>query len=413
MQQLPTAWAVEGRGYPLDLHKHTKPHLVIGPGAYIHPMILAREIQMVNDALGEDIRSRLSVDYRCGYHSELHTERSLQSGRHHSMGATGKGCSEAVIDKIRGRGKGGIGLFTDWLNSMHGAQLPAEQAWMVGMLQGLDICDTSLRLNNAWDSGATLLVEGTQGTLLDLHLGPHPFTTHKQTQVGSWLAEAGLSASLPIEVALVARTYPIRVAGNSGPLPQEIGWPELARTINLRLSRAGRPPIVAEEALLEFEQQCFKVGDAWWRSNRCTHNHEDGPEALWQIEKWEDWHRAECPEYVSELHREALAGCSAETKFELAKLFEMTTVTNKLRRVAELDRITLAYSVMLNRPAYLVMTFMNYLFPEAWDQDWDEMKDNSRSAIEDYCSSLGQEVGAEVRYISTGARTHHVMEVDA
>ncbi len=95
MQQLPTGW--------------TNPNttLVIGAGALIDPEILHREVKMVSDATGRDVRTRLLIDYRCGLHTSAHAHRSKESNRHHAIGATGKGCSEALMDRIRLRGSGG------------------------------------------------------------------------------------------------------------------------------------------------------------------------------------------------------------------------------------------------------------------------------------------------------------------
>lgn len=205
MQQLPVSWV------------RPECMLVLGPGAYIHPEILEREIGWINDAIpGQDVRDRLLIDFNCGLHTPEHTERARIDNRHAKIGATGKGCSQAVVDKILGRGNGGR-LFAD--------QYRMAPAW------SHCFADTVRTINEWFDNGDQLLIEGTQGTMLDLHLGPYPYTTHKQTQAASWMAEAGLSCTLPTDLWLVMRTFPIRVAGNSGPLPNEITWAELAREV--------------------------------------------------------------------------------------------------------------------------------------------------------------------------------------
>lgn len=406
MQQLPTGWAV-----PDQLGKN----LVIGPGAYIHPEILAREIALINEVTGRDVRDFLSIDYRCGLHMPYHTKRSSESGRHHSMGATGKGCSEAVMDKIRNRGfKNRPRLFTDYLAVEHKEIMRGSGPSDMTLLDGLNICDTAQFVNTAYDAGATVLVEGTQGTMLDLHLGPYPYTTHKQTQVGNWMAEAGLSPSLPVEVALVARTFPIRVAGNSGPLPNEIGWPELVSGINGRLTELGLPPRVAHESIRLFEEACELEAHKFWTKGKSPAGGRDDFD--WKIEEWSQAMRADTPrntEFVSELHKLALDSLPRVVVEDLCRVFEMTTVTNKLRRVARLDMDSLRYSVMLNRPAYVVMTFINYLFPETWDLGWDEMPKASATEIEAWTEAAGRELGTEIRYVSTGAKTEHVLEIGA
>lgn len=384
MQQLPTGWI------------RPETVLVIGPGAYIHPDVLLNEMKMLIDAMPHLIPwKRVMIDYRCGLHLPTHTERSTASGRHHSMGATGKGCSEAVIDKIRGRGDNPPKpLFQEWLSEELGkTHTPYE------ILRNLLFTDTAKLLNNSWDNGAKILIEGTQGTMLDLHLGPYPYTTHKQTQVGNWMAEAGLSPALPVEVCLVARTFPIRVAGNSGPMPREISWIDLANGINARLAAKGKGPRVEFEALRLFEDACQAVAEMSFKIDD------------YHIEAWPQEKREEYPVFVSELHKKALSNLPHGVVENLTRLFEMTTVTNKLRRIAELDMASLEQSIQLNRPAYLAMTFVNYLFPEVWDQEFLQMEAGSRKEVLQWVNDTESYLQTPIRYISTGAKTRHVLEI--
>ncbi len=393
MQQLPVAWV------------NPRTRLYLGPGAYIHPEILARELRQIQSATGHDVRPRLYVDYRCGLHLPQHTVKAQAANRHHKMGATGKGCSEAVVSKIRDRGTPEGQLFKTWLERARGsAQFEDEE-----LLYGLNFVDTVAELNACWDQGATILIEGTQGTLLDLHTGPYPYTTHKQTLPANWLAEAGLSPSLPVEVILVARTFPIRVAGNSGPMPGEIGWPTLAREINAKLAVHDLPPRVPECALQEFEVACMEVTAAYFTAVHPEIYSSIPLSQLAQIENWDAEVRDANRAFVSELHAKALAKLSPECVNELSALFELTTVTKKLRRLARLDLDTLKYSCMLNRPRSLALTFINYEFPEVWGQDWTTMSNRSAADISDYCQSLGRELGYPISYVSTGPETELVL----
>lgn len=391
MQQLPVGWVAPGA-----------PFLLIGPGAYIHPEILAREIGWIENALGT--LPPIKIDYRCGLHLPVHTERSAESGRHHSMGATGKGCSEAVIDKIRRRGSGGL-LFRDWMDTEWAEIQRGSGPHWSNALRNIEFIDVANNLNRAWDEGFKILIEGTQGTLLDLHLGPYPYTTHKQTQCGNWMAEAGLSPSLPVEICLVARTHPIRVAGNSGPMGQEISWVELANRINGRLADFQLPPRVQPSSLMAFLGAC-ETAAMMFEPGKAPQHYDT------LIETWYQEQREQFPEYVSELHRKALEMVPGIVRQDLQRLFEMTTVTNKLRRIAELDIDALKVSIQLNRPAYLAFTFVNYLFPETWDKDWDEMESMSHDDIHDWVVQMEHTLGTGIRYISTGAATDRVLEVN-
>jgi adenylosuccinate synthase len=78
-------------------------------------------------------------------------------------------------------------------------------------------------------SGVRVIVEGTQGFGLSvLHTPHYPYATSRDCSAAGALAEAGLSPRDVDEVVLVLRTFPIRVGGNSGPLPHEIDWETVA-----------------------------------------------------------------------------------------------------------------------------------------------------------------------------------------
>jgi adenylosuccinate synthase len=334
MQQIPCGWV------------NADTQLVIGPGAYIHPPTLFREIAMINEAMGGDVRDRLLIDSRCGTHLEEAEAASTLANRHHSIGATGKGCSEAIVNKIRNRN--------------NGARLFSE----INTADGIRFVDTVQLINRVLDDGASMLIEGTQGTHLDLHLGPYPYTTSRMTSAANWIAEAGLSPSLPYEVVLVCRTYPIRVAGNSGPMAGEIEWTDLARTINNKLSASGLPAKVSLVALLEFESCIEKAADIASTSGNGYRVPVVGHLLKTRLSRWTTAERNSYRAAASELHRDALAMCSQSTVTELRKLFEMTTVTKKLRRIAELNMDDLRVSVAINRPAWICLTFLDYVEPE-------------------------------------------------
>ena len=79
-------------------------------------------------------------------------------------------------------------------------------------------------LREAYEAGTQILVEGTQGTGLSLYHGPYPTVTSRDTTAAGCLAEAGISPARVRRIVMVCRTYPIRVAGTSGPMSHEITW---------------------------------------------------------------------------------------------------------------------------------------------------------------------------------------------
>lgn len=78
------------------------------------------------------------------------------------------------------------------------------------------------------DSCRNIVVEGTQGFGLSLYHSPYyPFTTSRDTTASGVCSEAGISPMSVTEIILVIRALPIRVSGNSGPLPNELTWDSL------------------------------------------------------------------------------------------------------------------------------------------------------------------------------------------
>jgi adenylosuccinate synthase len=67
---------------------------------------------------------------------------------------------------------------------------------------------------------------------------------------------------------------------------------------------------------------------------------------------------------LSELPTAALRSLPPETQKELSKLFEFTTVTRKLRRIGRLSLPRLREAVRINRPAWLAITFADYIIPK-------------------------------------------------
>lgn len=90
------------------------------------------------------------------------------------------------------------------------------------------ICDVNEFLHNEISCGREVLIEGTQGFgLSNLHSPYYPNTTSRDTTAAGFLAETGLSPFDVTHIIMVLRSYPIRVAGNSGPLPNETSWEDV------------------------------------------------------------------------------------------------------------------------------------------------------------------------------------------
>ena len=91
------------------------------------------------------------------------------------------------------------------------------------------VTDTAEFLYRAVNRDERVVAEGSQGFGLSVIHSPHfPFVTSRDTTAAGVLSEIGLSPLLVDDIALVIRAFPIRVPGNSGPLPSETSWEAIA-----------------------------------------------------------------------------------------------------------------------------------------------------------------------------------------
>lgn len=203
--------------------------LALGPGAVVDPHDLLEEIAKC------DVTSdRLSIDPHVMIIEAADKKREAALAR--SIGSTRSGTGSATARRLL-RGKS-VRLARD---------VPELQPY---------IRPTYGILERAYASGQRILLEGTQGSGLSLHHGPYPFVTSRDTNVAGCLAEAGIAPARVRKVILVVRTYPIRVAGKSGPLTTEITWEEIER-------RSGLSDLRAKE-LSSKTHRLRRVGEPEW-----------------------------------------------------------------------------------------------------------------------------------------------------
>lgn len=357
MCQIPVAWV------------NPDVQLVLGAGTYVEPEVLDQEIRDIQHA-GAEVRHRLLIDRRAYTHFRKFYADEV--GMHQRMGSTGHGCGAAIIDKIQR--KSSDNLFKN-----------------VGNKNEFVFADTAEVLNDALEAGENVLLEGTQGTLLDLHLGEHPHTTSRQTTASAWLTEAGLPP-VNVEVIMVLRTCPIRVAGSSGTLANETSWYELVKAMNLRRQARELPPLV-DPTVLE------KWGDAE-KEVAISLGLPALPHELFGSE------REKYGEVLSIFHSRVLDKMSAEEQRELKKVIEMTTVTKKVRRIARLDLGDVRQAAVLNHPSAIFLNFLNYRFPELWGATTLEgVAEGTLKEVKKYIADVEEAAKAPVKWVSTSATT--------
>jgi adenylosuccinate synthase len=93
------------------------------------------------------------------------------------------------------------------------------------------VADTSLLVDQALRRSERVLLEGAQGTLLDLDHGTYPFVTSSNPTAGAAATGIGIGPTRIDGVIGIAKAYVTRVG--EGPFPTEIEGPDQARVREL------------------------------------------------------------------------------------------------------------------------------------------------------------------------------------
>ena len=237
---------------------------VIGNGVVIDPAVLLQEMAGL-EARGVNT-SRLLISASAHlitpYHVTLDkvTERFLGKAK---IGTTGRGIGPTYMDKVARIGIRVQDLFDPSIlrQKVEGALVNKNQTLVkVFNRRELDVdaiteellqyaeplrpyvTDTALVLNNALDAGQTVLLEGGQGTLLDVDHGTYPFVTSSNPTAGGACTGSGIGPTRITRVIGILKAYTTRVG--SGPFPTELNdeWGERLRSVGGEVGvTTGRP----------------------------------------------------------------------------------------------------------------------------------------------------------------------------
>lgn len=202
-------------------NRHCQLH--IAAGSEIDIEVLLGEINAL-DAAGHQVTDRLSIHPSATILEFRHQERESRAGIVGRIGSTGKGIGAARADRI-----------------MRTAQTAGD---VTGVFKPFLSQPGPFDLDDA----GTVIIEGTQGYGLGLHTQFYPQVTSSDCRAIDFLGMAGISpwsSRVRLDVVVVARIYPIRVAGNSGPLKDETDWERLGldperTTVTNKVRRVGR-----------------------------------------------------------------------------------------------------------------------------------------------------------------------------
>ncbi len=215
---------------------------VIGNGVVIDPAVLLQEMRGLNEQ-GIDT-SKLIVSAGAHlitpYHVTLDkvTERFLGKAK---IGTTGRGIGPTYSDKIarlgirvqdlfdpsilRQKVEGALANKNQVLVKVYNRRGIDVEATVEQLLEFADVlrpyvADTALLLNNALDDDKVVLLEGGQGTLLDVDHGTYPFVTSSNPTAGGACTGSGIGPTRITSVVGILKAYTTRVG--SGPFPTEL-----------------------------------------------------------------------------------------------------------------------------------------------------------------------------------------------
>ncbi|GAA9931744.1 adenylosuccinate synthase [Helicobacter pylori] len=230
------------------VHKGVKHSLHLMPSGVLYPqcknIISGAVVVSIKDlceeiSAFEDLENRLFISDRAHVILPYHAKKDAFKEQSQNIGTTKKGIGPCYEDKMARSGIRMGDLLDDKileerLNAHFKAIEPFKEAYDLGEDYEKDlreyfktytpkiypfIKDTTSMLIEANQKGEKILLEGAQGTLLDIDLGTYPFVTSSNTTSASACVSTGLNPKAINEVIGITKAYSTRV-GN-GPFPSE------------------------------------------------------------------------------------------------------------------------------------------------------------------------------------------------
>ena len=192
--------------------------LIIAAGSEVEPVRLAYELDLL-DSAGYNASGRLTIDASATYMGPEYAKKEQADGMWERLGSTAHGIGEARAARI-------MRTALTWGQALE--QHPELKARYSANTKER----TDLVLMQRLREGGDVLLECTQGAHLSLHGKYYPYATSSDCVAINFVAMTGITPwaipNLDIDTYLALRANPIRVAGNSGPMPDEVTWEILA-----------------------------------------------------------------------------------------------------------------------------------------------------------------------------------------
>ncbi len=212
---------------------------VIGNGVVVDPQALFGEIDELTRN-GIDVGNRILISDKAHlilpYHRDLDLLSEARRGER-KIGTTSRGIGPAYEDKIARRGirvgdlndpKGLEQNVRDNVTARNRLVQDSTMDWKPVLAQLLQhaermrpmMRDVSVLLTREMRAGKSILIEGAQGTLLDIDHGTYPYVTSSNASVGGACTGLGIPPKAIDRVLGVVKAYTTRVG--EGPFPTEL-----------------------------------------------------------------------------------------------------------------------------------------------------------------------------------------------
>jgi len=226
---------------------------VIGAGCVVDPRLLVEELDGLETRVISTAGLRLSGNAHLimPWHVAIDSAHERRLGKL-QIGTTRRGIGPAYADKaarlgirvqdildpkiLRQKFHTALDEKNVILERVHGIE-PLETGRLAEEMETYAVrlrpylADTSLLVDHALRAGQRVLLEGAQGTLLDLDHGTYPFVTSSNPIAGAAATGIGIGPTRIDRVLGVAKAYVTRVG--EGPFPTEIEGPDQARVREL------------------------------------------------------------------------------------------------------------------------------------------------------------------------------------
>jgi adenylosuccinate synthase len=211
---------------------------IVGNGCVMHLPSFFEEVAFLKEH-NIDIQSRVFISDRVHLVFEYHKiiDKLLEERKGKGkVGTTGRGIGPTYTEKMA---RSGIRLHeladfenfiihmktnVELLKKMYNFEFDADAE--IEYYRGIQkqvlpfIKDTAFYINNAISEGKKVLMEGANGTLLDIDHGTYPFVTSSNASVGGIITGSGVGATRLDSAIGIMKAYCTRVG--SGPFPTEL-----------------------------------------------------------------------------------------------------------------------------------------------------------------------------------------------